>query len=270
MLRRCFIARAFPALPLSALFTLPQSLTAAARLTLRPEMRRKIGRRIWENECGGTVSGLTSWNQGEDFPSLGIGHFIWYPQGIPRTFEESFPGLLRHFEKSGIRLPSWLRDNPPCPWPNRQAFQRELQGPRLRELRTLLSQTVDAQTDYIVLRLEAALPRILAAVPRGERKSLETRFYAVGGSPNGLYALIDYVNFKGEGVNPKERYRGEGWGLLQVLQSMRGQPSGQAAVVEFSEAAKSTLDRRIRNAPRDESRWRKGWFNRCETYKRAL
>ncbi|HUF60436.1 MAG TPA: hypothetical protein VMN36_00045 [Verrucomicrobiales bacterium] len=270
MLRRCFLARIVPTLPLWALATLTPSLAAAGRLELRPEIRRRIGRRIWENECGGTVSGLTSWNQGEDFPSLGIGHFIWYPQGTPRTFEESFPGLLRHFEKCGVRLPSWLRGDPPCPWPDRQAFQRELDGPRLRELRTLLSKTVDAQTDYIVLRLEAALPRILAAAPRGEKKNLETRFYAVAGSPNGLYALIDYVNFKGEGVNPRERYRGQGWGLLQVLQGMRGQPSGQAAVVEFSDAAKRALERRIRNAPRDESRWRQGWFNRCETYKRSL
>jgi hypothetical protein len=36
----------------------------------------KIGKRVWQNECNGTVSGLTSWNQGEDFASLGIGHFI--------------------------------------------------------------------------------------------------------------------------------------------------------------------------------------------------
>jgi hypothetical protein len=231
-------------------------------------MRRKIGRRIWQNECGGTVSGLTTWNQGEDFPSLGIGHFIWYPKGVSQTFEESFPGLLRHFRKEGIALPAWLKGESACPWSSRQAFQRDLDGPRLRELRTLLSQTVDAQTGYIVLRLEAALPRILAAADRREREKLEGRFYAVGATPNGLYALIDYVNFKGEGVNPKERYRGQGWGLLQVLENMRGQPTGQAATVEFSDAAKRVLNRRIQNAPRDETRWRNGWLNRCDTYKR--
>ena len=32
--------------------------------------------------------------------------------------------------------------------------------------------------------------------------------------------LIDYVNFKGEGVLETERYRGRGWGLLQVLEGM--------------------------------------------------
>jgi hypothetical protein len=28
---------------------------------------RRIGKRIWQNECNGTISGLTSWNSGENF-----------------------------------------------------------------------------------------------------------------------------------------------------------------------------------------------------------
>jgi hypothetical protein len=38
-----------------------------------------VGKKVWINECDGTVAGLTSWNGDEAFPSLGIGHFIWYP-----------------------------------------------------------------------------------------------------------------------------------------------------------------------------------------------
>ena len=34
------------------------------------------------------------WNPGEEFPSLGIGHFIWYPAGVDGPFIESFPRLL--------------------------------------------------------------------------------------------------------------------------------------------------------------------------------
>src|SRR4051794_39519410 len=51
---------------------------------------KRIGQKIWQNECNGTISGLTSWNAGEDFASLGIGHFIWYPEGRRGPFEESF------------------------------------------------------------------------------------------------------------------------------------------------------------------------------------
>ncbi len=43
---------------------------------LSPDQLQRVGQRIWQNECSGTIDGLTSWNSGEDFASLGIGHFI--------------------------------------------------------------------------------------------------------------------------------------------------------------------------------------------------
>src|ERR1051325_10815153 len=54
----------------------------------------RIGNKVWQNESNGTIAGLTSWNKGENFASLGIGHFIWYPKGLKGPFEESFPKLL--------------------------------------------------------------------------------------------------------------------------------------------------------------------------------
>ena len=76
-------------------------------LSLSHKEAVQIGRRIWQNECGGTLSGLASWNAGEDFASLGIGHFIWYPAGKRGPFEESFPELLRYMRKRGAKLPSF-------------------------------------------------------------------------------------------------------------------------------------------------------------------
>ena len=52
--------------------------------------------------------------------------------------------------------------------------------------------------------------------------------------------MIDYVNFKGEGTNPKERYHGEGWGVLQVLDGM--ERDGANA---FGESAARVLARRV-------------------------
>ena len=37
-----------------------------------------LGRKIFKNECDSNFECLTTWNKGEEFPSLGIGHFIWY------------------------------------------------------------------------------------------------------------------------------------------------------------------------------------------------
>jgi hypothetical protein len=116
------------------------------------------------------------------------------------------------------------------------------------------------------------LPKILAAAPASEKARIESNYHKVATTPQGTYALIDYVNFKGEGTLTTERYNGRGWGLLQVLGEMRDVPSGAAAASEFAAAAKRVLSRRITNSPpaRGEKRWEEGWHNRCGTYARPL
>lgn len=228
----------------------------------------RVGRRIWQNECGGTVLGLTSWNAGEDFASLGIGHFIWYPSGRTGPFEESFPPLASFLAGRGHAIPGWMRG--PCPWPTKAAFDADKNGPRQQELRTLLARTVREQTEFIVARLERALPKMVAQSknPAG----LRWAFDGLKQTPEGTFCLIDYVNFKGEGTSPKERYHGEGWGLRQVLEDMPKSKTVWQQPVEFAEAAKRVLSRRVANAPaeRNEKRWLAGWHNRCDGYKRPL
>ena len=38
---------------------------------ISPSQSLKIGVKIWDNECGGTISGLTSWNYGRSMPPSG-------------------------------------------------------------------------------------------------------------------------------------------------------------------------------------------------------
>ncbi len=224
----------------------------------------EIGQRIWQNECAGTVDGLTAWNGGEDFASLGIGHFIWYPRGESGPFEESFPRLVEFLEANRVDVPGWLRETKDCPWDSRQDFMADFRSKRMRELRSMLVDTVGWQARFAAARLEAALPKMLGAVPRGERERVQENFYRVAGEPLGMYALMDYVNFKGEGTSKSERYDGQGWGLLQVLETMGGGPP----MVEFSRAADAVLTRRVENSPasRNELKWLAGWRNRCATY----
>ncbi len=250
----------------------PESAATGGGIRLSPADADAIGRRIWQNECGGTVEGLTSWNAGEDFASLGIGHFIWYVPGRPAPFEESFPKLIAYFDARQVPMPAWLRAARGCPWPNREAFLAAQNSPQMRELRQFLAATVAPQTDFIVRRLEQALPKMEGITQGGERERLRTNFYAVAESRQGVYALIDYVNFKGEGVKVEERYQGQGWGLRDVLLEMRGAPRGPAAAAEFGEAAKRVLQRRVRLSPpeRGENRWLNGWMNRCASYQRPF
>ncbi|MDE2510024.1 MAG: hypothetical protein KGL74_02780 [Elusimicrobia bacterium] len=244
----------------------------ASSIHLSPAQAHEIGLKIWQNEAGGKVQFLTHWNKGEDFGSFGIGHFIWYVAGRPGPFTESFPGVLDALQASGEILPAWLAGHPACPWPDRDAFYADFQGPRLTELRALLARTVDVQALYAAHRLENALPKLLAAAPAAERAQLEERFNRVAAAPNGVYALVDYVNFKGEGVNPTERYNGQGWGLLQALELTADAPAGQPSVEAFARGADEALTRRVANAPADrrarESEWLPGWRVRLITYTR--
>ncbi len=245
----------------------------ASSIQLSEADANAIGRKIWQNECAGTVEGLTTWNAGEDFPSLGIGHFIWYVDGRPGPFDESFPKLIRFMGARGVAMPRWLGEAKGSPWRSKAEFDAAKSSPQMQELRSFLANTVPVQTAFIVQRLEQALPKMKQATPNpADKNRLHENFYRVASSPAGVYALIDYVNFKGEGIKASESYQGQGWGLRQVLLGMRPGPNGMAAAAEFSESAKRVLNQRIANAPasRGESRWRAGWMNRCETYKRGL
>ena len=243
------------------LFWMPlQSHAQPIRLSDAQALR--IGTRIWQNESGGTIAGLTAWNYGEDFASLGIGHFIWYPAGRRGPFEESFPLLVRYFSAHGVQVADWMMD--PCPWPDRNQFLAGQRSPRMGELRSLLAHTVPLQARFAATRLEAALPKMLEAAPVEERDRIQKNFYHIAGQPLGPYVLVDYVNFKGEGTLPGERYKGQGWGLLQVLEEMGNGPP----LLEFRRAADTVLTRRVKNSPpgRGESRWLPGWKNRTRTY----
>ncbi len=225
-----------------------------------------VGNKVWRNECGGRIEGLTSWNVGEDFPSLGIGHFIWYPKNAHDKFEESFPRLVAFLQVNGAKLPPWLNSDMHCPWDSREQFLQAINGKELTELRNLLAATVSLQTKFIVQRLEGALPKMLDTLPASGRDKIKARFYKVLTSGSaGTFALIDYVNFKGEGVNEGERYNGQGWGLLQVLQGMN---DSSDPVQAFSDSAAAALSRRVKNSPpeRHEERWLLGWKKRVANY----
>lgn len=241
----------------------PQPPRNPAPLSVPDATLDLLGRRIWNNECAGTVKGLVSWNAGEEFPSMGIGHFIWLPEGVTAPFEESFPALIAFARAQGVEVPSFFRGKPP--WKTRAEFLRHADSAQANAMRAWLAAHVNLQTRFIVQRSHRALDKMKAASSRPD--VVERHYRALAQTGCGLYALIDYVNFKGEGVNPAERYRGRGWGLLQVLETM-DDSSGSSACRSFSRAAAAVLTERVRNSPpaRGEKRWLAGWLNRCRTY----
>jgi hypothetical protein len=66
----------------------------------------------------------------------------------------------------------------------------------------------------------------------------------------GLLQMIDYVNFKGAGTAPNEKYtnkegKEDRWGLKQVLETAVNEGG-----LEFIDAAKRTLNRKINTDPK--------------------
>ena len=228
-----------------------------------------VADRIFKNEAGGKKENIVYWNTGEDFPSLGIGHFIWYRAGQRGKFAESFPQLVAYYRAHDIKLPKIIEENEYSPWTNSDELFRlkRIMDNDITELTNFLYNTKDIQVAFIFERLENSLEKMMAISDNPE--NVKKQFYRVAQSPNGLYPLIDYVNFKGEGITRTETYNGEGWGLLQVLENMKGTGSGKAALEEFSNSAKAVLERRVKNAGPDsnEKKWLQGWLNRCDTYK---
>lgn len=226
-----------------------------------------VADKIYKNETGGKRDALVSWNAGENFPSLGIGHFIWFKAGQRGVFGESLPGLVNYYKENGVKLPKVLEQNRYSPWSSRTELlnKKQKNDKDVSELIDFFEGTKEVQVMYIFKRLEESLGKMLEVSTK--KDNLKYQFYRVANSPNGLYALIDYVNFKGEGISTSPSYNYQGWGLRQVLENMTGSGVGREALLEFSESAKYILEKRVNNAPRNEKQWLPGWKNRVETYK---
>lgn len=242
----------------------------AQRMLLSQQEIQQIGERVFENECVSKEENLIAWNESEDFMSVGIAHFIWHPANCKELFEGSFVKFLEYAKTSGEKIPRWLdkKPFPACPWSSRDSFLSAQSDSRLIELKDFLIKTKPLQAAFIVRRLEESLPLILKSAPEDRCEKIALQFHRVASIPSGIYALADYVNFKGFGIAPSENYQGKGWGLLQVLEGMRSENEAPDAVGEFARSANAVLEDRVKNSPlgRNEQKWLPGWQKRVNSY----
>ncbi len=251
------------------------NLLLATDIKLSKKQANYIAQKVWQNEGAGKDKYLIWWNEGEDFASLGIGHAIWFPKGHTERFREVFPMMIAFMQQRGVKMPSWLTPESDFPWQTKEAFNKakSTNTKKYKELFSLLKSTFPQQAEFMAQRLSNALPQMLKSIDDKKKKeTIKRRFHEVmhnkDGSINerGLYVLLDYTNFKGEGTLKSERYKGQGWGLLQVLWNIDDKVANKQKA--FAQSAKRMLSRRIKNSPstRGEERWRKGWNVRLDTY----
>ncbi|MBF0122707.1 MAG: hypothetical protein HQL21_04785 [Candidatus Omnitrophica bacterium] len=245
-------------------------MSHAEMIDVSTEDMELIAERVFRNECHTGKDCLIEWNAGEEFLSLGLGHFIWYPQNALGIFEESFMAYLQYARDAGEVFPDWLNKNPlpPCPWSSREQMLSSKEGALYQDLLSFIRKTKQRQADFLVGRTKKVLPKVIEAAPLDQRTRIHWDLFWLTNDAQGLYAVVDYVNFKGAGIKNSENYKGQGWGLLQVLQNMRDTQGAQETLEEFARSAKEVLTRRVANAPveRHEEKWLRGWLHRIDSY----
>jgi hypothetical protein len=265
-------------IPLSA-----HSQATSAITNISKSQLASIGDKIYQNETGSNPEYLVAWNDGESFASVGIGHFIWFPEGLQSPFTETFPQLVEYLVAQGADVPQWLIEAKDCPWETKADFINAKRSDRMQDVKALMLSTFEHQIAFIHQRMQAALPKMVEHLDQKQADKTQvaeqstiitTYFNQLAATELGLYSLIDYVNFKGEGTAASERYENQGWGLLQVLQTMHSNLSSKESVqptdihVAFSDACIYVLSRRVNNSPQQEveQKWLAGWTRRCQTY----
>ncbi len=242
-----------------------------------------IGARIYQNEAASNPKYLTYWGEGEAFPSFGIAHFIWFPDIPPPPYQETFPAMFEFVSKK-IPPPVWLQQywafalqSPErafdAPWSDKSQFDAAYASPELKSLRQWLADTKSYQAKFVVVSFQQRWLQEIASLPNIQQKRLTQRLNQMMSFKRGVFAVLDYFNFKGLGNHPREQYQGEPWGLMSVLETMPAsvfEPDVTESVrlQAFIQAAKERLQRRVELAPevRNEARWIPGWFKRLEGY----
>lgn len=250
--------------------SLLMSPLAADAVTVTPRQALTIGVKIWHNESNGSVAELVTWSRGEPCASLGIAHFIWYPKGHGNGAGDSFPRFLNYLYRHHVKLPVWLRGERGWfnPWSNRQAFIAANYSFKMRQLRQLMVSTFDYQVAYMVESMQQMLVVILRNVMPADRLAIQSEVQQLTNTPQGVYVLTDYLNFKGAGIGWRAMYDGRGSGLLQVLEKMRAAPKSLKPIEAFVWAADQVLTQRVASKPPSSSEhvWLKGWRNRIYGY----
>jgi hypothetical protein len=140
----------------------------------------------------------------------------------------------------------------------------------LFEIRHFLSNPLilQLQAQFVVEKTFLSLHRILAASHRessAEAQLLYRKIQLLLNSPEGVLSIVDYLNFKGEGLKPSERtpLGTHPWGLKTVLEIM---PTSDlaSANLHFAQAALCSLQRMAYHSGSADSKdqlQRYAWLN---------
>ncbi len=264
-------------------FALPQSA------------QKQLIQDIWQREAGGSTEGLTFWSPLENFASVGFNHSLWYPDKDDSTITR----FARYAQKNGLRgIPEVLFARIPKSLNTRQKWQKALADARLEQPRSNAGETIqelqhfflrrdvqETQLEYFLSALfqfNDNFQQMLENISHEERQkkwrrfqpTLQKRFQKLASQPETLNAMLDYLSFKGSGLDEgiihigrqqREVNLDNNWGLLQVLAGLNDFELERDALQAFHAAAENILERRV-ELWRSDQIWMAGWKNRLNTY----
>jgi hypothetical protein len=202
---------------------------------------------------------VLSWDE-RGFAHVGLTGSIWYPKmpAADQKFIGDWSSTRNYLLSHGFEIPKLGMSS--CPWNNNQGFQHdfdnltksteEINNPdeiiRKNDLLNFISFLKKEDVRKVLYeldadRLERALDpnseySMLKNLPPGKVEIINSNFYYVAsvhdqcGNPLGIYALVDYCNFKGEGTAPTEHYNAQAWGLGRVLFEMESLRADAATI----------------------------------------
>jgi hypothetical protein len=222
-----------------------------------------IALQIELNETGGNQEALVYWNESETFPSLGLGHAIWVQKENVEALNRYgtfFPRLVKRIRDNGHALPDFLEKLAPdydCPWPDRATYVKTAEI--IRQRQEMLNLMIRTKKEQIVLILDRFLDAEKRYSNEPNFELIQPLIAELKKTPQGWYALLDYVNFKGEGSDKAESY-----GLKNAL--VAGAKSKETTPgAKIAKGCEIVLVGRISREP-DVAQHREGWVKRCQTY----
>lgn len=221
------------------------------------------------------------------YVGIGLGSFIWYGDKNHENYVEDWPAVAQALQSHGVPLPYWALGA--CPWSTEaeftaantpgspyydeiQTLNQTLQtdpvaldiqfrfGPWARLLRGVTPWS-DTPADYMFGYDPVKSPNAIISLAPGEAELVGANFSAIAavkdeaGHPLGLYALMDYDNFKGEGTCVTEIHNTQHWGELSVLKNMGALDQQQKdPLTSFINSGLDVLHARIVNTEMEADR----------------
>jgi len=190
-------------------------------------MRRlRIGKQIWQNESNGTVAGLTAWNAGKLRFTWNWAFYL-VPEACVARSKKAFQNCSRSCENvtgdSGVPISRPLAQELARRIFQRAQIQRKCGTATISRAHNRCAGAIHVARLPTIARQDARMK------PRRQIAPLwSAQFARVASTSHGCYALVDYVNFKGEGVTYRTLSRRR-LGITPSLEQMHGMKMAGAA-----------------------------------------